>query len=291
MRIRPSETISCAMRSWPFVAVLAITIGLSAAIGWAAEKESTSDLASKPDEEAVVITIVYDNNPGPKELTTAWGFGCVIQGLEKTLLFDTGGDGRILLENMRRLKLDPEEIDVVVLSHIHGDHTGGLSSFAKHRTGVPVYMPTGFPSEFTEQVRSWGEQPMEAADSEVVCPGARTTGTLGQGEIEEHGLCVKTPKGWVLITGCAHPGVANLAAKAKQITGEPMYEVMGGFHMGWHPKSKINAAIDRFEEMGTRRAVPCHCSGEPARKLFKQRLGDRCTLAGVGSIFRFQKDG
>ncbi|KPK48125.1 MAG: hypothetical protein AMK72_07490 [Planctomycetes bacterium SM23_25] len=241
--------------------------------------------ASKRGE--IVITIVYDNNPGRSDLTTAWGFACVVQGLEKTILFDTGGDGRILLANMRKLGLDPNQIDAVVISHIHGDHTGGLASFLRLRRGVPVVTPTGFPASFQQQVRSQGSTPVEADGSVEVCAGAKTTGTLGKGAIEEHGLCAKTPSGWVLITGCAHPGVGDMAAKAKDVTTGPIELVMGGFHMGGHSDKQITSVVDRFEQLGVRRVAPCHCSGDRARTLFKKRYGERCTLAGVGAVLRF----
>jgi 7,8-dihydropterin-6-yl-methyl-4-(beta-D-ribofuranosyl)aminobenzene 5'-phosphate synthase len=255
---------------------------------WPTRDVSTSRPTPPAGEESIVMTIVYDNNPGQEGLTTAWGFGCVIQGLEKTILFDTGGDGETLLGNMQKLGLDPKSIDVVVLSHIHGDHTGGLASFLEARTGLPVYMPAGFPASFKADVRTAGAEPREADDSETVCLGVRTTGTLGRGAIEEHGLCVKTREGWVVITGCAHPGVANIAAQAKEITGGPIRLVMGGFHMLGHSKAQINRVIDRFEELGVQAVAPCHCTGDGARKLFKEHFGENCTLAGVGSVFRFQ---
>lgn len=238
----------------------------------------------------MVITIVYDNNPGRKDLTPGWGFACVVQGLEKTILFDTGGDGRILLENMRRLSLDPGGIDAVVISHIHGDHTGGLSAFLRTRGGVPVYVPAGFPADFQKEIQSVGGRVVEADEAVTICPGAWTTGTLAKGAIEEHGLCVAAGEEWVLITGCAHPGVANMAARAKQVTGGRWHLVMGGFHMGSQSRREIGAVIDRLEDLGVERVAPCHCSGGSARKLFKERFGDRCELAGVGSIFRFRRE-
>jgi 7,8-dihydropterin-6-yl-methyl-4-(beta-D-ribofuranosyl)aminobenzene 5'-phosphate synthase len=70
------------------------------------------------------ITVIYDNNPYKEGLITSWGFACVIYGAEKTILFDTGGNSAVLLDNMQQLGMDPKEIDVVVLSHIHGDHIG-----------------------------------------------------------------------------------------------------------------------------------------------------------------------
>ncbi len=237
----------------------------------------------------IVMTIVYDNNPGPKHLTTAWGFACVIQGFDKTVLFDTGGSGEILLENMRRCNLDPGQIDVVVISHIHGDHTGGLWSFLQTRKGIPVYLPAGFPAAFKERVELLGARVQEAPESEVICPGARTTGTMGKGAIEEHGLCVKSARGWVLITGCAHPGVAEMATRARQVTDAPLCLVVGGFHMASQSARQIGAVINRFEELGIQQVAPCHCSGDTARQLFERHYGDRCTLAGVGSVLKFQR--
>jgi len=243
--------------------------------------------ATRPAEGKIVITIVFDNNAGRKDLTPSWGFACVIQGLDKTVLFDTGGDGGILLENMRRCKLDPRKIDAVVLSHIHGDHTGGLAAFLRARTGIGVYIPAGFPAAFKKRVQSLGAQPIEADGSEVICRGARTTGTEGKGEISEHGLCVKTAEGWVLITGCAHPGIAAMADRAKREVGEPIHGAIGGFHMGGFSQARIDAALDRLQKLGLKKVAPMHCSGKAARKRFRQRLGDACTLAGVGSVFRF----
>ena len=74
----------------------------------------------------LLIHIVYNNVPYKSGLETGWGFACQIEGLNKTVLFDTGGNGDILLSNMQRLGLDPESIEIIVLSHIHSDHTGGL---------------------------------------------------------------------------------------------------------------------------------------------------------------------
>jgi 7,8-dihydropterin-6-yl-methyl-4-(beta-D-ribofuranosyl)aminobenzene 5'-phosphate synthase len=242
--------------------------------------------ASQPEKGTVVITIVYDNNPGPPGLTPAWGFGCVVQGLDKTILFDTGGDGGVLLGNMKRLGLAPAQIDAVVISHVHGDHTGGLASFLRARTNVPVYIPTGFPAGLKKQISALGGRVIESDDSQTVCPRARTTGTLGRGGIEEEGLCVETADGWVLITGCAHPGVDELAAAAAEVTGGRLCLVVGGFHMGGYSRAAVEGVIARFGKLGVDRVAPCHCTGDAARKLFRAHYGERCTLAGVGGVFR-----
>jgi 7,8-dihydropterin-6-yl-methyl-4-(beta-D-ribofuranosyl)aminobenzene 5'-phosphate synthase len=54
-----------------------------------------------------VITVVFDNNPGPGGLRTGWGFACVVRGTSETILFDTGASGATLLANMEALGVDP----------------------------------------------------------------------------------------------------------------------------------------------------------------------------------------
>jgi 7,8-dihydropterin-6-yl-methyl-4-(beta-D-ribofuranosyl)aminobenzene 5'-phosphate synthase len=88
-----------------------------------------TEVAEKPRPEPferLTITIVYDNNEYDERLKTAWGFSCLVERGELSLLFDTGGDAPTLLSNMEVLELDPRDIDTVVLSHIHSDHVGGL---------------------------------------------------------------------------------------------------------------------------------------------------------------------
>jgi 7,8-dihydropterin-6-yl-methyl-4-(beta-D-ribofuranosyl)aminobenzene 5'-phosphate synthase len=284
------------VRRWEAAELVLLTCALVALAGCGStndvldeDSSGSSDERQSAGKDEVVITIICDNNPGGRNLAPAWGFACVVQGLGKTILFDTGGDGGVLLSNMQALGFDPNEIDAVVISHAHGDHTGGLVSFLDRRGGVPVYIPGGLGGALDQPIRSHGGGPLEAEESTEICPGARTTGTLDLGAIPEHGLCVHTAEGWVLITGCAHPGVANLAAQAKEITGGPIALVVGGFHMGGHSARQVKAVIDRFEQLGVKRVAPCHCTGDAARTIFKQHYGDDCTLAGVGEVFRLKR--
>ena len=232
----------------------------------------------------MTFTIVYDNHPGRSDLTPAWGFACAVHGLETTILFDTGGDGQILVANMRALGIEPGRIDGVVISHVHGDHTGGLEAVLALNPRAAVYIPTGFAASAKGQIRSRGGRLIEADASFEICPGAKTTGTLGKGAIEEQGLCVRTGFGWVLVTGCAHPGVADMASRATRVTGGPVALVLGGYHMTGYGEREIDDVIDRFEQLGVKGVAPCHCTGEMARAKFKERYADQCRLVGIGSI-------
>jgi 7,8-dihydropterin-6-yl-methyl-4-(beta-D-ribofuranosyl)aminobenzene 5'-phosphate synthase len=46
----------------------------------------------------------------------------LVTGPEKTILFDTGSDGALLLENMAKLQIDPGRIEIVVLARPRGSH-------------------------------------------------------------------------------------------------------------------------------------------------------------------------
>ena len=87
------------------------------------------------------ITIVYDNEVLRKGLKAGWGFSCLI---DNDVLFDTGGDGVALLYNMEKLCINPSDIKAVVLSHGHGDHTGGLSDLLEENQNLSVYALASF---------------------------------------------------------------------------------------------------------------------------------------------------
>jgi 7,8-dihydropterin-6-yl-methyl-4-(beta-D-ribofuranosyl)aminobenzene 5'-phosphate synthase len=256
----------------------------SGAVGSISSIASPEPDAAKPVEASV--TILYDNNRFDPHLETAWGFSSLVRGLEKTILFDTGGDAYTLLGNMRRLGVEPAEIDIVVLSHFHGDHTGGLGGFLEKNPRVVVYLPGSFPGYFKKAVTSLGARVEEVVEGKELCPGVYTTGELGD-PIREQALVLKTAEGLVVITGCAHPGIVKIVRKAREITGEEMvYLVTGGFHLGGEPPSRIESIVEEFRLLSVRKVAPCHCSGEGARSLFRQKFGADYLESGVGKRIR-----
>ena len=235
-----------------------------------------------PMASRVTITVVYDNYPSDPRLRTAWGFGCLIEGLEETILFDTGGNGAVLLGNMHALKIDPSRIDTIVLSHIHGDHVGGLSAVLAEHSDVRVVMSASFPRRFKDDVRALGAEVVEVHDPLEICANAYSTGELGLA-IKEQALAIKTEEGLVVVTGCAHPGVVSMIAKAKEILDEKIHLVMGGFHMGGVSKSGIEKVIAQFREAGVQKVAPSHCSGDLTRQLFQEAYKEDFILAGAGT--------
>jgi len=237
--------------------------------------------SAKPVE--ATVRILYDNNRFDPRLKTEWGFSCLVRGLGKTTLFDTGGDGAAMLFNMRQLGVEPAEVDIVVLSHIHGDHTGGLAAFLEKNPRVVVYLPCSFPANFRRAVMAIGARVEEVSEAREISLGVYTTGEVGVG-IREQALVLTTSKGLVVITGCAHPGIVNMVRKAREITGEDrVYLVVGGFHLGGEPPSRIESIAKELRRLSVRKVAPCHCSGDEARKVFRQRFGPDYIESGVGT--------
>lgn len=227
------------------------------------------------------IEVVYDNNPYKEGLKTAWGFSCFIEGTEKNILFDTGGNGELLFDNMKKLKIDPGKIDVVILSHIHGDHVGGLDSFLKENSNLVVYLPQSFPDDFKHNVNSYGAKVVEVGGPVKICKNTFSTGELG-GWIKEQSLVIRTNKGLVVITGCAHPGIVKIVEKAKELVSDEVLLVMGGFHLSGYSSSEIGKIILSFKDIGVVYVGLCHCSGDTARRLFKEEFGKNYIDVGVG---------
>ena len=230
----------------------------------------------------MTMTVVYDNNPGVEGLQTAWGFGCVIELPETTVLFDTGGDGPTLLSNMRELGIDPADVDLVVLSHIHGDHVGGLADFLARNSEVTVCVPPSFPEAFKEAVRATGAGILDVEPGQRLADHVYTTGEMGAG-VKEQALILEAEPGLIVITGCAHPGVVEMVAEAKRLMDRDIELVFGGFHLGGQSRSRLEAIAHGFQELGVRRAGPCHCSGDEARVVFGEIYGAKYEPVAVGS--------
>jgi 7,8-dihydropterin-6-yl-methyl-4-(beta-D-ribofuranosyl)aminobenzene 5'-phosphate synthase len=280
------------MRWALLVAVLLVGLIVSAALWHDATRdgENKSALAGAGMQSTeiglakkVELKIVYDNNAFDPQLETAWGFACYIDTGEVKILFDTGGDPKILLANMNNLDIAVDGIEAIVLSHIHGDHIGGLPGILNENSRVDIYVPASFPDDFKSRVKAYGSNLIEVHGALKICEGVMTTGELGSGIIEQS-LIVNSERGLVVVTGCAHPGIANIVETAIQLTKRDVYLVVGGFHLGGATKEEILSVVERVRSLGVTNVAPCHCSGDLARRIFKDSFGAGYVDAGAGTI-------
>jgi 7,8-dihydropterin-6-yl-methyl-4-(beta-D-ribofuranosyl)aminobenzene 5'-phosphate synthase len=231
---------------------------------------------------SLTITVLYDNNPFNERLKRSWGFAALVEHLDYTLLFDTGGDGPTLLGNMGILGVEPTRIQSVVLSHAHGDHIGGLAALLN--AGMPpiVYLPPSFPTAFKQEVAQVTTV-VETSPGMVLAEDILTIGEMG-GDIPEQALAIRTVRGLVVVTGCAHPGIVKVIEKAKSLFDEPVYLVLGGFHLGSVNEAELAAVLVDFRRLGVEMVAPCHCTGDRAIDMFAEEYGENFIQAGVGKI-------
>jgi 7,8-dihydropterin-6-yl-methyl-4-(beta-D-ribofuranosyl)aminobenzene 5'-phosphate synthase len=199
------------------------------------------------------ITIVYDNEVRKGGLARGHGFSALIEDAEiSPLLFDTGADGPALLHNMKELNIDPQDISIIVISHAHGDHTGGLSEICRINEIAELYLPSSFSRAFPGRKVTKVRGPVQIREN-----------IFSTGELEgvEQSLVLKTDRGIFVLTGCAHPGIESILAAAARF-GE-LYGIAGGFH-GFHN-------FEAFRDLSL--ICPCHCTTykQEIRHLFKNK--------------------
>ncbi|MCK4556322.1 MAG: MBL fold metallo-hydrolase [Candidatus Aminicenantes bacterium] len=239
------------------------------------------------NKHSLQMTVVYDNNAFDENLKADWGFSCLIRGLEKSVLFDSGTNGKILLSNMEKLGIHPGEIDTVFLSHEHKDHTGGLEALLNLNSRVEVWLPNFFSSSFKNKIKNKGSTVREVTNFQEICEGAYTSGII-EGWIKEQSLILNTEKGLILITGCAHPRIVKIIDRVKELLKKNIHLVFGGFHMGAYNENEINEIIGQFQDSRVKKVGPCHCTGDEARRLFAEEYKDDFIEIGVGKVIKVQ---
>jgi 7,8-dihydropterin-6-yl-methyl-4-(beta-D-ribofuranosyl)aminobenzene 5'-phosphate synthase len=264
------------------------------------------------------VTILYDSFGKSPSLTMDWGFAALVEYGGKRILFDTGNNARIFEHNVKAAGVDLQNIDFVVISHRHADHTSGITYVLTVNPKVPIYVPDepwglfarGVKNDFyrkepslPSEMRYYGGHPPEILEAGTPWPGANfipvsqrtevapgifilsgVSTSLGTLELKELSLAIKGPQGVILIVGCSHPGVEHILQGATAI--DPHINILFG---GLHQVQASDAEVERIaavlhEQYKLERVAPGHCTGEPEFAALKRVFGDHYVYAGVGSV-------
>jgi 7,8-dihydropterin-6-yl-methyl-4-(beta-D-ribofuranosyl)aminobenzene 5'-phosphate synthase len=202
--------------------------------------------------------------------------------MQKTILFDTGGDGRVLLSNMNRMGIDASMVDIVFLSHKHWDHAGGLKRVLEAKDSPSVFVPASCSDDFKGEISAGGGTVVEVDRPQALCSRVWSCGQLG-GNLAEHSLVIDTEYGSVVLTGCAHPGIVDIVDRIHRIGQSDIALLMGGFHLRDSTHGEVRRIIGHLRRMWVLRVAPSHCTGEEAIDTFRREYGPDFLETGVGS--------
>jgi 7,8-dihydropterin-6-yl-methyl-4-(beta-D-ribofuranosyl)aminobenzene 5'-phosphate synthase len=264
------------------------------------------------------ITILYDAFGKPSGMKKDWGYSALVEYGGKHILFDTGNNAEIFAQNVKVSGVDLKKLDFAVISHRHGDHTGGMNYLLTVNPQVKIFAPKeGFgvfgaslPGTFYRQDASLpdymryynGKPPQmmtfgtpwpsanfvlidgvtEAAPGiSVIATVSQTPGTL---ELRELSLAIETPKGLILVVGCSHPGIERIV-EASRVLDKHVYAIVGGLHLVTTPESEIARIVTALHDKWKVDCVALgHCTGEPAFAAFQRAFGVHYNYAGLGSV-------
>ncbi|MFC1872617.1 MBL fold metallo-hydrolase [Chloroflexota bacterium] len=253
-----------------------------------------------------------------------WGLAMLIEADGKRILFDTGA-GQTLINNTTLMGADLNNLDCVVLSHGHHDHTGGLHDLLKiygsqeiiahpaalekkyslgddageKYIGIPhalekleamggAFRYVTEPYQITPNIMTTGEVPL-VTEYETIDPlfftAAHNTAKLDTVP-DDLGIIVTTDYGLVIFLGCAHRGMINTIRHAQNLTGrEDVYGVIGGTHLFQSDEETVMLTIKELNDIGVQYVGASHCSGPKATALMMTEMGDRFFTNNAGRRF------
>lgn len=272
------------------------------------------------------ITILVDNRITRPELRVEHGLALWIESEGKRILFDTG-QGGALEKNAKILGVDLGKTDIIVLSHGHYDHSGGMTQVMKRaekaelycHPGVvlprysisdgiatPVHMPQPSLAAIGRLPPTnihWLQQPlMLSAHIGLSGPITRETSyedTGGPFYLDPQGkrpdpfsddlaLWLQTGSGLIVCVGCSHAGLVNTLNHVRLLNnGQKIRAVIGGFHLRSASPDRLAQTIAALRQLEPDMMVPCHCSGEPAVAALRNALGERISSGAAGLTYQF----
>lgn len=214
---------------------------------------------------ALIENDVADQHTG---LVAEWGLSLHIKHQDKKILFDTGAKGA-LVRNAERLGVDLSQVDLVVLSHHHFDHGGGLPAFFAVNDHAKVYLrrpPDGeahfrallvvnrFVGLEDGLLHQYQDRFVFIDNFTEILPGAyiftdivrqherpkgnrylylkQPSGYVHDSFSHELVLALRDEDGLVVFTGCSHSGAVNMIQTvAQRFPDDRIKGVVGGFHL------------------------------------------------------------
>ncbi|MCX0383452.1 MBL fold metallo-hydrolase [Clostridium perfringens] len=268
------------------------------------------------------ITTLVENTKISDEYENKHGLSFHIETEKHNILFDLGPKNTFLT-NAKKLNINLEEVDIVVISHGHNDHGGGLEEFLKINNKAKVYIHKdafneyysmagifkkyiGLDKELKKNPRIILTEGDMKIDDELylfsVVENRHKVSKfnkvlykrvddmyLEDDFVHEQSLIITEDNKNVLMGGCAHNDIRNIIDKAEVIIGKDLDYVISGFHI-FNPSTGIsesdlfiNTLGDNLNKRNTK-FYTCHCTGMRAFKMLEEKLQDKIEYISTGQV-------
>ncbi len=245
------------------------------------------------------LTVLVDNNTQKDyDLLGEFGLSILIEDEYRKILFDCGYSN-VFIKNAYHMNIDLADVTDIVLSHSHNDHTGGflwLQNLYKKLLKVGfvinnkrvvahpyIFKPhldenfanIGFPgdensiSDFFEL--TYTKEPFKITEN-LIYLGEFPASDSSE-DPDESALVYTSKKGLIIISGCAHAGLANIVEYAKKVTNQSkIYAIIGGVHLLQKSDTDIKKLGIYLQRQGVQMIYPCHCCDLRAKIILSKYL-------------------
>lgn len=255
-----------------------------------------------------------------------WGLSILVEADDKKVLLDAG-HGISAVHNADRLGLDLSDLDAIVISHGHVDHTGGLIEVLSRTGEVNVICHPDIWAAKHVSLNPGAHRSVAApyTREELEAAGAHFTTSRGPVDISEHikttgeielltdyeqidanltvkdgssispdpldddlALAVDADYGLVIITGCAHRGIINTVRQAQKVTGQDkVFAVIGGTHLILASEERLERTVAELKTMSIKKLGVSHCTGFSASSRLAREFPGVFFLNNAGSTWNF----
>jgi len=260
------------------------------------------------------ITTLVENCVYGRKLQAEHGLSLFIETPTYKLLFDTGASD-LFIRNARILHIDLREVDYLILSHGHSDHTGGLQAFLELNTKATVICKAEILYPKFKEKRENGIRNAQMLDvsrfqfvkeTQELVPGVfvfpalnisndqdthfdhffvcRDERMLFDTFEDELALVLKDPCGISVLSACSHRGITNMMRTVRIAFPElPWHLLLGGFHIHNADRQKYDMIAEYLQQDLPRQMGICHCTGVDQYAFFRQEFGESVFYNYTGS--------